>query len=123
MPYMERAATIACESEICCQVLLSHDNADIELVQLKPHAYPGGYIAPEEFTARQLRSVGIVGLSGLKPLVYFKELLPPHVVDSIAAAFLAYIRVLTEGEFAAQMEAAGIAELTRLCSIPDTRMN
>jgi hypothetical protein len=120
---MERAAHIACESQICCQVLLSHDNADIALIQLKPHAYPSGYITPEEFTARQLRSVGVVGLSGLKPLCFFKELLPPHVVDAIATAFLEYIRVLTGAEFAAQMEAAGIAELTRFCSLPDTRMN
>jgi hypothetical protein len=73
--YIERATTIACEAEIVCQVLLSRGNDDIELIPLKPHAYPDGYMPPAEFTARHLRAMGFVGVGicGLQTACVFKE--------------------------------------------------
>jgi|SRR5581483_5405 len=123
-PYMERAAQVACESQIAVQILLSRDNRDVELIGLKPQAE---FISREEFAARKLRHVGVIGLSGLKPLVALEEPLEPRIADALAQAFLEYTRVLL-GEhfaerFAEQMVGAEVAELERLYTLPDTRLN
>lgn len=121
MPYMERAATIACESQLVVQVLLSRGNDDIEFILLKPQS-PAGYITREEFTSRKLRSVGIVGLlSGLKPVCVFKEPLESSIVGAIAQAFAEYVRVLLLGESTEQIAVAEVAELEALYVRPDTR--
>lgn len=117
--YMERATQVACDSQIAVQVLLSLGNDDIAFVPLKPVS--GEYLTREEFTVRQFRSVGIVGLRGLESCSAFKEPLDPPVVDAIAAAFLEYVRVLLGQSFAAQVEAAEVAELERLYLLPSVR--
>jgi hypothetical protein len=118
---MERAATIACESQLVVQVLLSRGNDDIEFILLKPQS-PAGYITREEFTSRKLRSVGIVGLlSGLKPVCVFKEPLESSIVGAIAQAFAEYVRVLLLGESTEQIAVAEVAELEALYVRPDTR--
>jgi hypothetical protein len=118
MPYSECAIKVACESSISAVVLLSSANDDIAFMRLKPLP-SAGFITPEDFTARKLRSVGVVGLCGTKPMVAFSELLEPPVVDAIAWAFLEYVRVLL-GE---HMEAALVTELERLYALSDTRPN
>jgi hypothetical protein len=105
-------------------VLLSQDNTDLEFWMLRPRqAAKSELTPPEEFAARKLRSVGIVGLCGLKPRCAFKEPLETPIVNKIAAAFLEYLRVLLGGQIAEQTEAAEIAELERLYGLPSGRPN
>jgi len=128
MTYLENAAQVARESDIAVQVLLSRENTDLELIPLRPRL--DAYIAPEVFTARQLRSVGVVGIRGLQPLSVWKEPLPPQVINGVCDAFIEYIRVLLGKSLVDLYEdlyeaaqAAEIAELERLFCIPDTRPN
>jgi len=122
--YMERAAQVACESDIAVWVLLSSGNDDVEFVSLRPHlATQNQMPTPGEFTARGLRPVGVLGLFGLRPRCSFKEPLPPRVVDAIAAAFLEYVRVMIGEQFAATMQTAELVELERLYRLPDDRLN
>ena len=124
MTYLENAAQVANESDIAVQVLLSRENTDLELIPLWPRL--DAYIAPEVFTARQLRSVGVVGIRGLQPLSVWKEPLPPQVINGVCDAFIDYIRVLLGKSLVDLYEAAQaaeIAELERLFCIPDTRPN
>jgi len=121
MTYMEKAAHAAAESSVAVMVLLNHDNTDAEFVALKPRQ--AAFTSPEEFTARKLRPVGVIGLRGAQPVCAFKEPLDSPVVNSLATAFLEYIRVLLGQGFAEQMEAVEIAELERVWSIADTRPN
>jgi hypothetical protein len=107
--YEERAAQVASESQIAIQVHLSADNNSIEVWPLRPRmAKDSELLNAEEYTRRQLRPVGVVGLSGLKPLAAFAETLPPQVVTAISAAFLEYVRVFLSGTFM-QIEQAEIA--------------
>jgi hypothetical protein len=123
MTYMEKAAHAVAESSVAVMVLLNHDNTDAEFVALKPRE--AAFTAPEEFTARMLRPVGVIGLQGAQPWCAFKEPLDSPVVNSLATAFLEYIHVLLgQGQgFAEQMEAVEIAELERVWSIADTHPN
>jgi hypothetical protein len=124
MTYLENAAQVANESDIAVQVLLSRENTDLELISLRPRL--DAYIAPEVFTSRQLRSVGVVGIRGLQPLSVWKEPLPHQVINGVCDAFIEYIRVLLGKSLADLYEAAQaaeIAELERLFCIPDTRPN
>ena len=118
--YLDRAARVACESQLAVQVLLSRANDDIAFVRLVPSAGPA-YMPAEEFTARQFRSVGIIGLCGLSPRIVFKEPLEDGVAEAIGAAFTAYVQTLIGEQFASQMQAAELAELERLFMLPDTR--
>ncbi|HKD60759.1 MAG TPA: hypothetical protein VKB47_09875 [Terracidiphilus sp.] len=119
--YFEQAVQVGVESQIAVYILLSPENDDIHLMPLRPHPLPPEeQISPEEFARRQLRGVGVVGLSGAKSVCAFKEPLEPSVVDAIARAFLEHIFVLC---FAEQREAIEIVELKRLYSLPDNRVN
>jgi hypothetical protein len=119
---MENAARVAYESQIAVQVLLSRGNDDIELIPIRPRPLDG-YMTPEDFMARQLRSVGVIGLSGSKPRCAFKEPLETPVVEAVGAAFLEYLRVLLGESFAEQMEVAEVAELERVYMLQDARPN
>jgi hypothetical protein len=125
MTYLENAAQVARESDIAVQVLLSRENTDLELIPLRPRL--DAYIGPQEFTARQLRSVAVVGIRGLQPLSVWKEPLPLQVINGVGNAFIEYIRVLLGKSLADLYEAAQaaeIAELERLFfCIPDARPN
>lgn len=125
MTYGEKSTQLALEAStsIIVQVLLSRGNDDIELIPLHPRQRPDGYIAPADFTARRLRSVGFVGLNGLRPVCSFKEPLPPNVVDAIIRAFTEYAHVLLGGRAAEHVAAEEIAALDRLYTLPDTRIN
>ncbi len=120
MTYTERSHEVALHSSISVLVLLSHDYTDVEF-------WPLGFgesdrTSQAEFTARRLRSVGVMGLGpGLRPLAALKEDLPSSVIDNIASSFLRYIQVLLSGNFAEHLERAETAELERLYSLPDYR--
>ena len=118
--YSERVRAVVSECSLSVQVLLSRDNDDLEFVRVEPQR---AYIPPEEWAARNLRSVGFIGLSGSKPKCSFKEPLPPPVVEAIARAFLTYIQVMLGENFAEHMATAEVAELHRLFGLPDTRMD
>jgi hypothetical protein len=94
-PYSLRSAQIARDSSIAVMVLLNHDATDMQFWPIRPRRVAqSAFTSPEEFAARQLRPVGVVGLSGLKSMCAFKEPLEPPVVEAIAGAFMAYIRTL-----------------------------
>lgn len=118
--FMERANAVVWNSQLSVQVLLSPDNDDLEFIYVK-QGQP--YISAEEYTARKLRPVGFVGLNGLKPLCAWSEPLPPSVISRIACAFTAYVCALLGDSFAEHMAAAEVAELHRLYSLADPRMN
>ncbi len=124
MTYTERSQELARNASIAVLVLLSHDNLDMEFWPLG-FGSQSDWTSREEFAARRLRSVGVVGLGlpGLKPLVAFKEALLPSVVDGIATAFLAYLNVLLADSFAEQLPGAETAELERMWSLRDPRMD
>ncbi|MGO9937185.1 MAG: hypothetical protein ACLPH3_05895 [Terracidiphilus sp.] len=119
-PYEKRAEQVVSEADIAAQILLSAGNDDIELIPLCPRR-PDRCIAREDFTARQLRPVGVIGLSGLKALSAFREPLEPYLVDVIAEAFLEYARVLLGESFLEQAAAAEVAELERMYALIDPR--
>src|ERR1700723_560571 len=112
--YSEMSKTVADESSIAVLVLLSSDNTDMEFLPLRPRQLTEReLLTPEEFAARKLRSVGVVGISGAQPRVAFKEPLSVSVVDRIAAAFLEYLRVMLRQGFAEQTATAEVQELER----------
>jgi hypothetical protein len=111
-PYIERSSQVALDSSIAVMVLLNQDNTDMEFWALKPHQC--NVTTREEFAARKLRSVGVVGLCGPKAKCAFKERLEPSVINAIATAFTEYLRVSFAVDFAEQTEAAEITELERL---------
>jgi hypothetical protein len=124
MTYSERSTQVALDSSIAVTVLLSHDNTDMEFWMLRPrHTSERDLTTREEFTARKLRSVGVIGLCGSLPRAAFKEALPSPVVHGIAIAFLEYLRVILAESFADEIRAVEIAELERLLTLPDTRLN
>lgn len=123
--YMERARLVVEDAGIAAMVLLNESNTDAEFLMLRPRLTPENeLITPEAFTARKLRSVGVVALNerGL-PQAAFKESLEASVVGAIASAFREYVRVLLAEKLIEQIAAAEIAELDRLFRLPDTRSN
>ena len=122
--YMDHIKEVALDSQICCQVLLSADNQDLEFQVLSPTKYRETEtpLTPAEFCTRRLRSVGWVGLSGLTPRSAWKETLPESVVVSIGLAFSAFVRSLLGGDFAGKVaEHIEIAMLDRMYSLRDPR--
>lgn len=122
-PFNARAADVTRQSAIAVQVLLSHDNNDMEFLLLRPvPVHLSARFSEEEFTARQLRFVGIVGLSGLNAKCAFEEPLDERVVSTIASAFIEYTRaLLTQSSFGDYLAQAEVTELERLYALPDTR--
>lgn len=123
--YGERSAQVVRESSIAAMVLLNDSNTDMELLGLCPRLTPENeLISAEEFADRRLRSVGVVALDGSGlPQAAFKEPLEASVISAIAAGFTEYLRVLIGQKLTEQTEAAEIAELERVYSLPDTRPN
>lgn len=122
-PYSERSTQVVRDASIAAIVLLNSDNTDMELLALCPRQTPESeLITGEEYTARKLRSVGVIALNerGL-PQAAFREPLEASVISAIAAGFTEYIRVLIGKHLTEQTEAAEIAELERLYLLPDTR--
>lgn len=117
--YQARATQVALDSSIAVTVLLSADNLDIQFWQLRPHRIAD--TSPEEFAARNLRAVGVVGLDGLTPRCAFKESLGSEIVNAIAVGFVEYIRASVCDGFNEQSKLAEIEELERVFSLPDTR--
>ena len=113
--YLERATDVACESSVAVTVLLSADNSSVEFWPLKPEA-ERALTSPEEFTARKLRSVGVVGLCGLSPRMALKEPLAQSVVDRIALAFQEHVNIVLYERFEEFTAAAEVAELQRVYS-------
>lgn len=124
-PYNERAAQVARESQIAVMVLLNPDCTDLEFWRVQPRQ--AALTTPEEFAARKLRPVGVVGIHGTTTHVAFREPLDATTVDAIAAAFAEYIRVLVGDSIAAQFEARQKSDevdwLERLYHLPDDRLN
>lgn len=125
--YIERAADVIQHASIAVMVLLSDSNTDCEFLTLRygGRAWDASeQIGPEEFTARKLRSVGVVALNakGL-PQAALKEPLDEAVTTAIGAAFTAYIHVLIGPSLRRQIAGAETAELERLWLLPDMRPN
>jgi hypothetical protein len=127
MSYSERATQIVNDSSISVFVLLNHDATSTEFWPLCPAAQ-SEVTGPQEFTARRLRSVGVVGLAGTQPMCAFKEPLDTRVVEAIGDAFVAYIRALLGESFIAQWgeqlnsHAGDFVQFANaLLSLPDTR--
>jgi len=105
-PYIERSAQVALDSSIAVMVLLNHDATDMEFWPLRPTPVAQcALTGPEEFTARRLRVVGAVGLTGLKTVCAFKEPLESSVVGAIGEAFAVYVHVLLGASLFKQMAA------------------
>jgi len=125
MTYIEKATQVVLDSSLSVMVMISPGNTDLEFWRLKPVQAPE--TTPEEFAARKLRAVGVVGLRGTKATCAFKEPLDPAVVDAIATAFTDYIRVLLGDSIAMQIEERQVGDevawLEQLYQLPDTRMN
>ena len=113
-PYLERLEQVAAESEVAVIVLLNPDNTDLEFWPLKPR--PVSETAAENLAARQLRSVGVIGLNGFEPYCALKEPLDAAVLGAIETAFKAFVKVLIGEDFAEQMKSAKIEELYYLWS-------
>lgn len=118
-PYSVRAAEVAC-GQIVLQVLLSESNDDLEFVAMHSAAQPFP-ITREDFAARKLRSVGVIGLRGLAPARAFKEPLAPSVVDGISTAFLVYVQTVLGNSFHEHAAKAELTELERMFALPDPR--
>lgn len=123
-PYIERSARLTLDSSVAVMVLMGSPD-DVEFLPLKPSMADEGTIAElkARWPGRGLRSVGIIGLVGTTPRCALKEPLDSEQVTGLADAFLAYLHSLYCDGFRAQTEAAEIAELERLYSLPDTRIN
>ena len=124
-PYDERAAQLTVESSVAVWVLLGNTPGDLEMVPLKPRMADEQMLAElkARWPGRGLDSVGVLGLVGTTPKCALRVPLEPEQVSALAAAFLTYLQVLFHDSFAAQMEAAEIAELEHLMLLPDTRPN
>lgn len=77
----------------------------------------------EEFAARKLRTVGVVGLYGVESRCAFKEHLESATVVAIHTSFLKYLRALFGASFGELSRNSEIHELERLMSLPDLRAN
>jgi hypothetical protein len=125
MTYTEKSQQVVLESQIAVMLFLNPDNTDLEMWPLRPRQV--ATTSHEEFAARKLRTVGVVGLSGTKGVSAFKEPLESAVVDGISTAFLEYVRVLIGDNIAMQIEewqkGDEVAWLEQLHLLPDMRMN
>ena len=117
-PYIERAADVVSLSQIAVQVLLSRDNDDLEFFAMRPRIAPP---PPEVFEGRNLRTVGVIGLHGVKSYVAWREPLEPRVIEVIAHAFLDYVRVLLGDNIAEHVAHAEVSELERIYALGDSR--
>lgn len=124
MTYSEKSTQLALDASVAVLVLMGAPD-DVEFIPLKPRAADEIMLADiaARWPGRGLRSAGVIGLCGTSTRCALKEPLEPEQVSALADAFLAYLRVLFADSFAEQREAAEIAELKRLWSIPDTRPN
>jgi len=121
-PYIERAADVAIASHIAAQVFLSQDNDDLEFLPLRPTpVHLSAWMSEDDFTARQLRFVGVVGLSGLNARCAFDEPLESAIVERIAQAFLEYVHTLIVPKFVDHIAQAEVMELQKLYALPDLR--
>lgn len=132
-PFSERAAAVVSASQIACQVLLSEDNRDLEFLPLLPvPMHLPACLSEEDFAARELRLVGVVGASGLRGWCAFEEPLEAPIVETISQAFAEYVlRMVTPqldhiAQATAEMEAraaaqAEVVELELLFLLHDLR--
>jgi hypothetical protein len=124
MTYTEKSRQVVLDSSVAVIVLLNPDATDIVFWRLCPErAHESELTTEEECAARKLRSVGVVGLCGLTPVCSFKESLETPVVNSIVVGFLQYIRDSLSDNLVELREAAEIAALEHLFTLPDMRMN
>jgi hypothetical protein len=116
--YADRATELVTKSSVAVQVLMGAPD-DMEMVPLLPRAADEKWLAElrERWPGRGLRAVGVIGLCGTTPRVVLKNPLEPEQTDALAAAFLTYLRVLFFESYAS----SEIAELERLCALPDNR--
>lgn len=117
--YSELSTQVVQNASIAVMVLMNESNTDVELLPLLPRKCE--FPSKDEFTARKLRSVGVIALCGAQSNCALKEPLENEVVDAIAATFLEYVRVLIGPEISRAMAAAEIAEMERMYTLPDTR--
>lgn len=99
--YREQAEHVAVNCSLVVEVFLAEDFSDMEFLRLKPALPAESHLtAQAEFERRKLRSVGVIGCSGLTPMSALSEPLPENVVDTIASAFTTYVDVIVGQHFA-----------------------
>ena len=125
MTYSEKSTQLASDASIAVLALLGTAPGDVEFIPLKPRMADENMLAElkARWPGRGLRSVGVIGLCGMSPRCAFNEPLEPEQVSALSGAFLAYVHALFYGHFATQQELAEVAEIERLYSLPDMRMN
>ena len=120
--YDALSTQVALDSTVSAMVLLNPDNSEIEFWPVAPALTDEAKFAPVEgFSARKLRSVGVVGLCGPEARCAFKEPLEASMVTAIHASFFDYLRALFGTSFGELSRDAEIHELDRLMSLPDVR--
>lgn len=121
MTYTEKSTQLALESSVAALVLLGTDRKDSVFLPLRPNLATPEMLADLKSRAagRGLRAVGIIGLCGTTPKMCLKEELDPAQINAISLGFLAYTYAL----FAENAVAGEVAELERIYSLPDTRLN
>src|SRR5579871_1072508 len=112
---LDRFSLLAATADISVSVLLSPDNSDVELIPVRPRAYPDHLIEELRGTPRGsvLRFAGTLGLTGDVAHAQFAEPLPEHVVQALAESFASYVN-----EFRAGIERE---QIRRMWELPDTR--
>jgi hypothetical protein len=90
--YQERAEALTAQSSIAVMVVGCPERGAVEFLMLKPKPLePSGLTGVWQ---RDFRSIGTLGLVGCTACAALKEPLEPRQVDTLAVAFLEYVRVL-----------------------------
>lgn len=125
MTYMEQAVQLIVESSVAVMALSNPECTDLELMPFKPCSMSELEQAQlkARWPGRNLKSIGVIGLVGTSPRCALKAPLETDQLSALADAFLAHLHACFCDSFAAQTEAAEIAELERMYQLPDTRPN
>lgn len=125
MTYSERSTQLALDASVAVFVLRGTASGDFELLPLRPTTADENTLSElkARWPGRDLRPVGVMGLVGTSPIAALKEPLETDQHSALVSLFLAHVHTVFCDSFAAQNEAAEIAELERLYSLPDMRPN
>jgi len=122
MNYQEKARELVAQSSVAAMVLMGSDITDIELVPLTPRPATEEMLEDLKviWPGRGLRSVGCIGLCDGAPGFALKEILTQEQLYALTAAFIVYLRVLSELD-AEQQKGDAVDWLCRLWRLEDTR--
>ena len=125
MTYSEKSQQLACEASVAVLALSNPECTDVEFLPLRPRqmSVSDRVELAARWSGRNLRSIGVIGLVGTSPRIALREPLETEQVNALADAFLAYLHVLFADSFAEQLEGVEMAELERMWSLRDPRMD